>query len=330
MKLLCIAHRGEAQEFIRHHHLKTSDNRFYQNDNLSLLITGEGPWEVMTRLPYYLAKYNITSMINMGIAGSLDSSLALNTIYELRTLYYHNDTKPKFHSYTTTSDTLIDGITTESRVLTDEFAKDLANFAAIVDREAWAIGKVAHEYKIPFQAYKLISDIAGNSTQCFDLKQRAKEYSEKLLTYFLELEDHQQAKLESTLVFPFKTSFTQQKRLENLFFKLNLYSKLNETILKSNVLELEIKDKAKANKLIDYLENIANPINTKIHAQMKKITSPFEQIGADIFYDSKLEQKKITLKMEINHQQNIDRLIKKLESFKFSAVESVWQGDFDV
>ena len=50
MKLICIAHRGEAQQFIQALKLKTRNNEFYHNHDLALLITGEGHLEVMTKL----------------------------------------------------------------------------------------------------------------------------------------------------------------------------------------------------------------------------------------------------------------------------------------
>ncbi len=186
MRLLCMAHRGEAQQFISSLQLKAIDNRFYMSEELALLITGEGPFEVLTHLSYYFAKFGISEVINLGIAGALDDKLSLNQVYSVRTLYAYGNNEPRFHSYTSHDQhAVLDAITSENRVLSDEFALELSHYAHIVDREAWAMGKVCNEFKIPFYCYKLISDFAGAKTHCFDLKNQAKIFSQTMLDFYL-------------------------------------------------------------------------------------------------------------------------------------------------
>jgi hypothetical protein len=334
-----MAHRGEAQEFLRSLDLAPTDSRFYLGAETSLLITGEGPFEVMSLLPFYIAKYEIKEILNYGIAGSLNKELEVGAIYPIRTAYAYGLDKPRFQSFTADPNNLtskLDCITTEQRVLTDAYAQTLDSFAQIVDRELWAIGKVANTYKIPFKSFKLISDLAGETTKCFDLKQMAEQYSKELFEFHQNNEvhfvEHKHTALDLDL--PFKASFTQTKRIENLYNKLNDSFEMNElieeAITKSELASQNIHSKAMANNFISFLENKINPINTAIESQLKKILSPIEMIGANIQYDRKLENKKITLKMDINDQVNIDKLIQGLSEFKYSDIENIWNGKIDV
>jgi hypothetical protein len=249
---------------------------------------------------------------------------------EIRTLYGYGETKPRFHSYLAESEkTQLDCITTEERVLTDEFAKELSNFADIVDREAWSIGKVAQKYKIPFTCHKLMSDMAGTQTQCFDLKQKALEFSEKMLNHYLTMKYDDNS--TENLNFNFKCSFTHEKKLENLIQKLNL-TKIDINNLYTDIHEENPKLLARQiiNLIIKKLEADVNPINATINHEFSKLSTPFTHIGAHLYFSPNKDQKQFSLKMDINSQTNINNLIKQLESFEFSKFEKIWNGDFHV
>jgi len=228
-----------------------------------------------------------------------------------------------FQSFTTKVESTLDCITCSSRILEDEAAKKLRAFAQIVDREVWAIGKVSNLFKIPFYSYKLISDIAGNKTDCFDLKLRALEFSEQLLEYYLKLDlNAHKTEAPKSLDLPFHASFTQRKNIEKLSNKIN-----DKSLIKEVTCSPDVKT---ANELIEELENIVNPVNKQIKIKVDKLTSPLRSIGAHIIYDKNLDQKKIKLQMEINSQSNIENLKEKLDSFHFSEFEKLWNGEIDV
>lgn len=330
-----MAHRGEAQEFLSNLELSADPNMsgLYFNKQLALLITGEGIYEVMTKLPFVIAKFPIQLILNFGIAGSLDKALNLNQIYNVRTAYGFNELTPKFYSFQS-SDSLanIDCITSDQRVLSDEDASRLSPFAHIVDRELWAIGKCAKQFKIPFESYKLISDFAGNQTQCFDIKNKAQEFSQIFLEAYLAIKKSE-PKSSVSYTAPITMSFSHQKKYQKLMVNLSKKYNLNESQILEEIkidqfLEQEIKPKLKAQKVISALEIFLNPIEDKIHNALNQSFSELKRVGAQVKIDSKLESKKLKLSMEINSQKNIENLIAALEKFEFKKIERIWNGDF--
>ena len=335
MLLITMAHRGEAQEFIKQLSLKPEKNNtfIFKNDSVMLLLTGEGPYEVFTKLPYVIGKYEVDNIINLGIAGSLNKDLEINKIYPIRTSYSYSN-KPRFESFTTKTNSLIDCITTDERVLSDSYASQLKPFAQIVDRELWAIAKVAKQFDVPLHAYKLISDIAGDTTQCFDLKQRAKEFSNLMFDFYknINYQDHNYTRdeeIQDKIQLPFHASFTQYKRIEKLLAKLDSNQELLITEF-SNVNSNELNDKNKANNFISFLENKINPINKIIDEHFQKELEALKSCGAKVIYDKKLDSKKITLHFEINSEKNIEKLIQALSKTNYSNIQNIWEGKINV
>ena len=226
MQLIILAHRGEAQEFLSNLELKADPKMagLYSNETQSLLISGEGIYEVMSKLPYALAKYNITSVINLGIAGALDPDLKVNQTYTIRTIYGFNETKPKFKSFTTADkNAKIDCITTDTRVLSNNFAKSLAPFASLVDREVWGIAKCCHQLNITFYCYKLVSDIAGDATQCFEIKAKAIKFSQILFEAYLSHEETDQIE-DQEYIPPIQMSFSNKLKYNKLIKSISARS----------------------------------------------------------------------------------------------------------
>ncbi len=321
MKLICIAHRGEAQTFIKS--LKNIEAGLYQGKDYYVLISGEGIFNVLTKLPYIIGKYEVTEIINYGIAGITDSKLAIGEIYPIRTMYAMDTDKPYFHSYTTQNESLVDLITTKDRVLSDDISKKLYEFAPVVDREAWAIGKVATEYKLPMFIYKLISDFAGDTTACFDIKEKTQEFSDKMFEHFITQNFPEKA-IERVLELPFHASFTQYKRIDKLLQKINRPA---DTYIQSFQFK---NNKTAANEFITLLEQEINPINRLIEKKLSHVFKAFNHMGAVVLFDKKLDQKKFTLKMEINSQANVKKLEENLKEFKYQDFEDIIDGKIDV
>jgi nucleoside phosphorylase len=198
MNLLVFAHRGEAQEFIHNFKLKACQHQegLYLSASLSVFISGEGELNVFTRLGQILARFeNLKSVVNMGIAGSLNHKFTLEGIYPIKMIKAYRYDEIEFQTLETQNEKGEELVSTHKRVLDDDFATLLKPYGDIVDREAWAIGLICKKQKIPFYCYKLISDYAGSTTQCFDIKERALYLSNLLYEYYLE-QLHTQKKSE--------------------------------------------------------------------------------------------------------------------------------------
>ncbi|MBD64398.1 MAG: hypothetical protein CME62_04280 [Halobacteriovoraceae bacterium] len=326
MKLLTFAHRGEAQTFLSKLALKPVNEAqtFYKNDEYGLLITGEGIYEALLHLSATVATYRPKLIINYGIAGALNSDMALKKVYPVRTIYGYESTRPVFNSYTTQNVATLDCISSWQRVLTHEYALELAPFAELVDREAWGLGRVAAATQTPLQVYKLTSDYAGEQTDCFDLKQRAQEFSELLWEHFeKEFGEQEQKIAEATnhneMNFPFHVSFTQKKQIQKFINKVPKHE--FDKILNN------AKD---ANSCITQLQIALHPLQEQIMKKLEALKGPFENIGAHLKFDPKLENKKVLLQMEINSAKNISNLTRVLSEFDYQELEQFWNGNFDV
>lgn len=331
MNLLIFAHRGEAQEFIKNLALKSAGKDLYLNEDFVLLITGEGIYEAFTKLGPVLGEYPIKKAFNLGIAGALEDTISLDDFHEIKTVYCHTG-RPLFQSFTLDHQKdALDLITSDERVLSNTHAMKLSNFAPLVDRELWAIAKLCNEKSIPLRSFKLISDMAGGATDCFDLKQKAMEFSTKLLEFWLTLEQPKHSE-DSELLPPMPMSFTQKARYKALTKSIKLsdldFKALEENIL--NDLGPSLTAKQKANALLDSLELVTNPVKLATKTKFDKLSTPASEIGAKLIFDKSFEKKKFTLQMEINDQKNIENLSKLADKLKFSDFEKVWNGDVDV
>lgn len=188
--LLIFAHRGEAQEFLQRLPFQAADTEFkgfYETEERSLLLCGEGLPAAHARVSAVLNAFGetLSLVLNLGIAGSLSDSLTAGEIYPIRAVYREPEGGQALPSFRSADpNALIDCISAQRRVLTLAYAKRLAPFAPIVDRELWAIASLCADYNLPFFAYKLISDRAGVDTSALDFKRRARQFSEQLFDFY--------------------------------------------------------------------------------------------------------------------------------------------------
>jgi len=194
MILLTFAHMGEAQHFIRRKHTQPVDFFFdgvYRTDDEMLVITREGLQATTERVSAVCTYFRsrISQVINFGIAGSLDEQLELNQIYGIRYVFLEINGECFERKFkTANSRAKKDCVTASKRVLNDHCAEKLSGFAHIVDRELWAIASVCKLFRIPFQAYKLISDRAGNSTSTAEVKEKSELFSKHLFDFYKKLQ----------------------------------------------------------------------------------------------------------------------------------------------
>ncbi len=333
MKLIHLAHRGEAQEFTKNLDLVAHSeiNGLYLGEKIAVLISDEGIYNTLSKISLCLGKFKFDKILNFGIAGALDSKLEIDEIYQIRTSYSFGD-KPEFKSFTSKTNSIIDCISTHERVLNLEFANKLSSFAKIVDRELWAVGFAAKQANIPFESYKLISDYAGK-TDCFDIKNKALSFSEKLFSFYQKLEDIETPNYQYTP--PISMSFTNKARYEKLItLAVNKYEYTEELILEKinthEIINEKIREKAKVSILLNRIEEFINPINTKAKFALDQNFSIFTKIGAKVNYDKNLENKSFSLVMEINSQTNLDNLKRSIDLFNMSKHNQIWNGSFDV
>jgi len=193
MKLITIAHKGEAQEFIRRKHNIPVDFYFtglFRHEDEILLLTGSGIKSVTSRIKKVIEYFGtrVTYVLNFGIAGTLNKNLQLNQIYGIRRIYYEqNNPIPGQYIVTANIRGMLDCITASNPVTDDEYANRLAPHADIVDLESWGIASVCQGFSLPLKSYKLISDRAGEMTNASIIKQNAYIYSRHLFDFYKKL-----------------------------------------------------------------------------------------------------------------------------------------------
>ena len=188
--LLIFAHPGEAQAFlagINFQPIVFSVKGLYEAEREFLLLTGGGLRSTGKKLAAVCDAFrkNISQVINLGIAGSLDERCAEGEIYPIRNVFRESRSGEVFEIYRSAgSQAVIDCISAEKAVLNPSHAARLSPLASMVDMELWAIAAVCSQFNLPFRAYKLISDIAGHNTDFRKIKARAGEYSERLYRFY--------------------------------------------------------------------------------------------------------------------------------------------------
>lgn len=188
MNLLTFAHRGEAQHFIKvdnYQPVEFSFNGLFNNKENYLLITGEGLESTHERMNIVLKNIEeqISTVINYGIAGSLDKDLELESVHRINLILKEDENKT-FQSANKNSKT--NCISALNRVHDINYRNKLAQRAQIVDRELWAVADICHSFNLPILSVKLMSDYAGKTTDTKRLIKKAKEYSRKLYEYYID------------------------------------------------------------------------------------------------------------------------------------------------
>jgi len=192
-QLLVFAHRGEAQVFLnrgRFRKFEAGIKRLYENDRSFLLITGEGVQAATEKLSDICDAVpgQISRVINFGIAGGLSAPCQKGHIFSIRKVYREETNGHKYPALCSADkNAVVDCITAAERVLAPEYGQRLSTTAPIVDRELWGYAAVCQAYGLPFLAYKLVSDCAGEQIALADMRSRAPEISRQLFDLYLRL-----------------------------------------------------------------------------------------------------------------------------------------------
>lgn len=334
--VLLFAHRGEAHAFLNHaenlHSLNQTEIQAYESKHYFILITNEGIQETTENLTYFLAnhKEQVSHVINLGVAGALDSSLAIDQIYKIKTIYGEE----QFKSFQTSDKTGIDLISAKNRVNKPEMVQKLLLTAPLVDREAWAMASVTKKIKKDFSCYKIISDFANQDNVCDLVKEKASILSEKLFHYYKELHFDSSIEIPTELTLPgFHFTFTQQKQLENILSRLSLKeNKTQSSFLEgqktNEIARLKISPKEKAQILIHELTMQLNPFKKNFEDKLNQATLPLTQIGCRLKFTENYENKNFTISMPIENEKNYLKLKEALTKINYQDITKILDGDF--
>ena len=341
--LLLFAHKGEAQIFIKQAKAKQISStpvEIYESDQFILALTKEGIYESLSATTYLLEYLpQIEIVYNIGIAGALPySNLKVGDIVQIRTSYAYED-QPLFKSFSTFSNSVIDCISVSKRISDFETSKKIGLFASAVDRELWGIGFACQKKKILFYSYKLISDSFKkedlSNDKCFELKQNAKKYSQKLYEYFIEKKEKkkEEKKITQDLISDNKIqrkneeflqklidektihlSFYQKKQMEKLLSKLKI--PLESLISYSDLVEMNaIKSNKKVSIfLMEIIQNHLYPLMNDYQKKVKRIFSPYKD-KINLEYDKLFEKEKFSIKIDITSVKDWQEKLGLLKSF---------------
>ncbi len=333
-KLLIFAHRGEAKPFLSYFDFSPVPkiDGLYEEEAYFLLITGEGPWKAGPKLAYVLGKFEVSEVVNLGIAGALRSSIELETILPIRNVYLEQNSQMQFASHALGAVGL-DLITCHSRVLDSKKADLLDAFAPLVDRELWALAQASEVAGIKISAYKLVSDVVGQSEICERVKEKAEVYSQKLLEFFLSLDKTEDQSIEPKVDifwegFYFTTSLEnkREKLLSSLSIKFGSLDQALSALDIDSIKNLETLPKKKAILLVEKMQSLLNPVQKELSLSLEEISLELTKAGAQIKFPRDLERPSFNLSAHIEKPEDIAVLVKAMENFDYLRLINLIEG----
>jgi len=213
-------------------------------------------------------------------------------------------------------------------------AKKLSVAAPIVDMELWGVAWVASQYNLPWTSCKIVSDLAGDSTKCFEVQTKAVVYSEKL--YFKYLESKKESTDTISPLFPkpwqpFYATHSQEKLLEKLF---TLYARNNESAahsLKATEIlddsELQLHPKQKTQKYIEYLTRCLDPEKFVLKKKLDQLLANTKSKDIQLKYDKHMDDPTLKVEFNINSEKDLEQKLNGLSEFKSSEYFSCFDGE---
>jgi nucleoside phosphorylase len=345
MRLIVFAHRAEALTFIKQGNFKAVESatkNLYSNSDDFLLICGEGIFNSLEAVSSALAenRSTIKSVLNFGIAGSLDSSIEIDSICEIRTFYAQREKEVEFKSYSSDAKTKFDCITSSKRALDGKYAEYLSCFAQVVDREAWAIARASNNYNIPFNSYKLISDFAIDNSKdipiCDYVKEKAEIYSDKLWRFFLKLEKRTEVENKllisnyNELYFTVSQYRQYQNILSSLLTKYSSEKEILEVCALDEILELKLTEKNRSQKLLEKMRELQTPFNHELANKLEEVISPLKKAQLNIKLSKDYESDTFSFSARVSNKEELAMISNALKRFDFEKYKSLLRGNFDV
>ncbi len=331
MQLITMAHMGEAQSVIESFKLNKIRPDLFKNEEIVLVITGEGPFEAATKTALVLGEFKFTNVINLGIAGTLDSSLEIGSIHPVRTIYLLQELKPQFKSFKA-FDKGLDCLTSFERILHPEKAQKLKGLGALIDREAWGVAMAAKTAGVPFESYKLISDLAGTIDACELVREDALAYSHKL-SEFLQTHLPKTKPLAEVFSIPgFYFTFSTEHKFQTLLKKLSIKEdKTTNDILDSlplsELLQKKTSPKQKSLELLKIMEDRVDPIRKNLEDKKSLWLKDFEKNGIKVHTDPLWENETVTVTIEISSEEELTRKALALQSLSLKPFHDLMNGE---
>lgn len=340
--LLTFAHRGEAQAFLRQRNFRPRTFYFeglYENDSELLLLTGEGLQSTAERLAAVCGAFReeVGSVVNLGIAGSLAPHCLPGAVYSVRTAYGFRGGKVQFKTYSGSDPgAQIDCISADQRILQAADAGQLAHFAPLVDRELWAGAAVCALFNLPFRAYKLVSDRAGEGEFCANIREQAGQFSEQLLDFYEGLSlpaAEAPAAVDDNLPEGFYLTTSQQRRLRTVLQHLKIkYTEDDGQLLAkagmASILAMDINPKKRTTLLLEGLDSLLNPFNARLRARLDELCRPLAAANCRVQFSRDYEDDRLELTAQIEHPRHLEKLRRALEAFDYAQVIRTLNGEW--
>ncbi len=334
MQLITMAHLGEAQGVINLFDLKRVTPNLFENDTLSCLITGEGPFEAATAVASQLAKKSYERVLNLGIAGALEPVLKLGEIYPVRSIYLVVEGKPQFKSFKSLEKGL-DCITSFERILSPDKALALSGVAALVDREVWGVAMAAKSQGVTFESYKLVSDYAGSLGACEIIKEAAEEYSQKLAQFLATQIEHTTNPDEQLNLEGFHLTFSTRIKFLQYLKKLSLREEVSEQQILSNLKLESLRDqklqpKERTRLLLEEMEDKLDPLKKELEKRLTAWKKPFTSQAIDLITDPNWESPEVKISFQVSSQEELAQKLQVLAGMNLRPYQNLRNGEFHV
>lgn len=334
MNLITLAHLGEAQGIIDVLNLKRLRPDTFQGENCLLIITGEGPFEALAKTALNISAFNINKVINLGIAGSLSMDLRPGDFVSVRTVYLISEEKPQFKSFPSLPQG-VDCLTSFERILDPNKALKFRGMGHLVDREAWGVAFAAKSAGIPFESYKVISDMAGTMDACELVRQKAPIFSQILADKIHELiKPTESSQSEAVPKIPgFHFTFTTAHKFKGLISSLAIKKDLPEEKILEEVnvkqfLEEDLLPKERTRRLMEKMELELDPIKAKIRSVAQTLEKNFHTAGAQINFDPSWENPKAKILIEAGSDKELQEKLENLKKVSLNPFTDLMEGKF--
>ena len=166
MKNLFIASQFEADFFLDGY--QQVDNNVYEKEH-RIILTGIGLVNTAISCVRFFSEYSISEddeCINLGIAGAVDPNLKIGEINEVQSFSVFNPLDIQDASqdiFTQAYPEITPGhikIASSPAPVWDENSRNKLQRqkVSLVDMESYSFAKVCHDFEIPFQVFKAVSD----------------------------------------------------------------------------------------------------------------------------------------------------------------------------
>ena len=330
-----MAHHGEAQGVIETFKLKKISQDIFQGENVFLLLTGEGPFEASTKTALAISRYNIQSVLNAGIAGTLSDEFKIHDVVMVRSLYLVNGHHTHFKTFQTHQDG-VDCITSFDRILHKDSAQKLKGVGHIVDREAWGVAMAAKTAGIPFKAIKVISDHAGSIEACELIKDAAPVFSDILVQKIIEILNEKLPAKEDLPKFPgLHFTFSTGHRFNTLLNKIMIKDETSKEEAISRlgleaITNNELTPKERTRRLLDKMDCLIDPVKSHMQQTTNTLTKRFKESGLNISFDQTWENPQVTISLEVSSDEELSNKIDSLKVLSIKPFSDLMEGKLHV